>query len=57
MKTTRELLRHARRLYNSDLAPAELNRRNRKAWVRAVQNLGPRWVFWDTIDLRRSKTQ
>ena len=57
MKTTRELLRHARRLYNSDWVPAELNRRNRKAWVRAVQNLGTRWVYWDTIDLRRSKTQ
>jgi hypothetical protein len=54
MKTTRDLVRKARTLYNSEWATPELNRRNRKAWVRSVQYLGPKWVYWDTIELRRT---
>ena len=55
MRTTRDLVRKARTLYNSEWATPELNRRNRKAWVRSVQYLGPKWVYWDVQKLERKQ--
>jgi hypothetical protein len=53
MKTTRELVQNAKRLFDVDGVPHRIRRHNRHQWVRSVQNLGPRWVYWETIDLRR----
>ncbi len=54
MKTTRELIRNAKRLFDVDGVPHHTRRHNRHQWARSVQFLGPRWVYWDTIALRRS---
>jgi len=43
MNTT--LLRRVRRHFCSDLVPREVNRRNQRAWVKAVRNLGHKWVL------------
>lgn len=47
MNTTniKQLLRHARQLWNVDYVPPEINRRNRHQWVRAVNRLGDRWLL------------
>lgn len=57
MKTTRELIRHAKRLFDFDGVPARTRRHNRHQWVRSVQFLGPRWVYWETVTLRRLDAQ
>jgi hypothetical protein len=41
----RSLLRHARGLFDVPGVPASTQRHNRKAWAKAVQALGPKWVL------------
>lgn len=53
MKTTRELVKTARRLFTVDGVSRRVQRHNRHQWVRAVQNLGPRWVYWEPVPLSR----
>ena len=36
-------LTRARRLFNSDMVPAHVNRHNRRQWVRMVRLLGSSW--------------
>lgn len=43
MKTA--LLRRARKLWNSQFATRELNRRNQLHWARAVARLGDKWLL------------
>ena len=57
MKTTRELVRHAKRLFDFEGIPARTRRHNRHQWVRSVQYLGPKWVYWDTIRPTRTNAQ
>ena len=45
MTSSRQLLRHARRLYDNPLAPASTNRHNRHQWVRSVRQLGDKWLL------------
>lgn len=45
--STKQLLRRARKLYNSEYAPSHINRANQRAWVRAVRALGSRWLLAD----------
>ena len=49
MNTTR--LAQARRLYNSDLAPREVNRANQRKWARSIRILGDKWLFARTLTL------
>lgn len=46
----RELLRHARVLYNSPFVPDRINRANRKKWVRMIVWLGPRWLLANRLE-------
>ena len=55
MQTTRDLVRKARTLFNVKDVPAHINRHNRRQWVRSVQYLGPKWVYWDTQKLERKQ--
>ena len=48
MKT--KLLRMARRLWNNDLMPSELNRRNQLKWARAVDRLGDEWLLFKRVE-------
>jgi len=50
--TIRELVRKSRILFNVPDVPHSTNRHNRHQWVRSVHRLGPRWVYWETIDIR-----
>ena len=43
MKT--EALRHVRQLWSNPLAPREINRANQIKWVRAIRQLGDRWLL------------
>lgn len=43
--TPKALMRHAKELWNSPMVSPELNRYNRKAWVRSVMRLGDRWLL------------
>ena len=38
-------LRRVRRLWNSELVPAEINRANQRKWIQAVRQLGSKWVL------------
>lgn len=42
---SRHLMRRAVELFRSDLVPQEINKANRRAWLRMVQHLGDRWVL------------
>lgn len=55
MRTTRELVQMANRLFNYDLAPPHVRRHNRRQWIRSVQNLGPRWLIWDPIKITKEE--
>lgn len=41
----RQLLRHARGLFDVEGVPASTQRHNRKAWAKAVKSLGDKWVL------------
>lgn len=47
MKT--DMLRRARRLYNVDYVPREINRANQRKWVRSVRLLGSRWLLAEYV--------
>ena len=47
MKT--DMLRLARRLYNVDYVPREINRANQRKWVRSVRLLGNRWLLAEYV--------
>lgn len=40
-----QLARRACRLYRSDMVPKSINRANQRAWLRAVQMLGDKWLL------------
>ena len=48
---TKNLIRHARELWNSPLVPTSVNRHNRRAWVRSVLRLGDKWLL--AVPVRR----
>ena len=50
MITTR--LAQARRLFNSDLAPREVNRANQRKWARSLRILGDKWLYARTLDCK-----
>jgi len=41
---TQELRRKARKLYNNNQVPQEVNQYNQRKWVRAVLKLGDKWL-------------
>lgn len=41
--SAKQLMRRAKRLYNCGVA--EIDRHNRKAWVRSVMALGNKWLL------------
>lgn len=47
MKT--DMLRLARRLYNVDYVPREINRANQRKWARSVRLLGSRWLLAEYV--------
>ena len=42
---TTQLKRRAVKLYSAPWAPLHINKANRRAWLRSVQMLGPRWLL------------
>lgn len=48
MKT--KLLKMARRIWNNDMVPKELNRKNQVKWAKAVAALGDKWVVIKQIE-------
>lgn len=42
---TRKLIRRAQKLWSSPTVPPEMNRANKKKWLRAVIRLGDRWLL------------
>lgn len=50
--SARQLLRHARELFNNPLAPASTNRHNQRQWVRSVRQLGDRWLLAKPLERR-----
>lgn len=49
---TRQLIRHSKTLFNSNMVPVDINRANRKKWVRMVLWLGDRWLLANPIARR-----
>ncbi|HEX8350521.1 MAG TPA: hypothetical protein VF598_11205 [Hymenobacter sp.] len=45
LPTGLQLARRAVRLYSCDLASKATNRFNQRSYIRAVQQLGPRWLL------------
>ena len=50
MNHTKQLMRRARRLYNSGMS--SVDRHNRRAWVRSVMWLGYKWLL--AVPIRRT---
>lgn len=48
MNTT--VLRHVRRLFNSNWIPAEHNRSYQRQWVRQVRLLGDKWLLAKRVE-------
>ena len=46
---TQELRRKARKLYNNNQVPQEVNQYNQRKWVRAVLKLGDKWLVAKNI--------
>jgi hypothetical protein len=45
MLTTEQLRKKARKIYNNDMVPEHINRHNQRKLVRAVLQLGDRWLI------------
>ena len=41
----RQLVRKARQLWDVPGVPAEINRANRRKWIRSVHQLGSKWLL------------
>ena len=55
MKT--EMLKMARRLFNVDYMPREINRANQLKWARSVKMLGSNWLLAKNVGrLNESRT-
>lgn len=46
-------IRHAVRLFRNDLAPRSVRRHNARSWLRAIEMLGPKWVYAETQRLQK----
>lgn len=46
----KDIARQARRLWSNPDAPAHTNRHNRRAYIRSVLLLGPKWVLSQPIN-------
>jgi hypothetical protein len=46
----RELVKKAQKLWSVDYIPKEVNRHNRRAWIRAVQMVGDRWLLLRKVE-------
>lgn len=52
MKT--KLLRMARRLWNSEVVPREINRVNQIKWAKAVARLGDKWLLAKYVERKQA---
>lgn len=52
MKT--KLLSMARRLWNSEVCPREINRLNQVKWAKSVARLGDKWLLAKHVERRQA---
>lgn len=45
MLTTKDLIRRANKLWSSPTVPANMNRINKRKWIKSVQRLGDKWLL------------
>lgn len=50
MMNTRQLVRRANRLWSSPTVPPEMNRLNKRKWIKAVQRLGDKWLLAKPVE-------
>lgn len=48
MKT--RFLKRVRQHFSSDLVPAHINRANQRKWVKAVRQLGDKWLLANPVN-------
>ena len=46
----RELVKKAQKLWSVDYLPKEINHYNRKAWIKAVERVGDKWLLLKKIE-------
>ena len=46
----RELVKKAQQLWSVDYLPKEINHYNRKAWLKAVERVGDKWLLLKKIE-------
>jgi len=46
----RNLVKTAQQLWNVDFVPKEINRYNRRAWLKAVETLGDKWLLKKKVE-------
>lgn len=49
-----QALKHVRELWANPLAPREINRANQRKWVRAIRQLGNRWLLAQQVSKKVS---
>lgn len=54
MKDTKQLLRRAQELFRVDYVPLHIQKHNRKRWVSAVLQLGPKWKLHPSNNVERN---
>lgn len=53
MRSTRELVQMANRLFYVDYIPPHIRRHNRRQWLRSVQLLGSKWLIAESLEFRK----
>ena len=51
----RQLVRKARQLWDVEGVPAEINRANRRKWIRSVHQLGSKWLLAVPVERSHAK--
>jgi hypothetical protein len=47
-----KMLKHVRELFAADYVPKHTQRHNQRQWVRAIRQLGDRWILAKPINIR-----
>jgi hypothetical protein len=53
--TEQRLKERAKVLFNSEYVSTEVNERNQKEWVQAVQTLGKKWLYAEQVQRKGTK--
>ena len=51
-----EMLKHVREMWNVSYVPPHINRANQRKWIRAVRQVGDKWLLKTYVEKQNDKS-